>query len=100
MSNKDDNPPPSMRGRWKRLEEKWSEAGLGDQPPEWLEEYVTQTELTVAELNGPQSRDAWSTLCEAYAIAQAPPPPAALRPSANAIVAAILSLAGGRTTGR
>ena len=94
MNNDDEKPPPSLSGRWKRVEEKWSQAGLGEEPPEWLEEYVTQTELTIADLNGLPARDAWTILCDAYAVAQAPPPPASLQPCANAIVAAILSLAG------
>jgi hypothetical protein len=102
MTKKDDDnsPPPASigTGRWRRIEDGWRNAGLGEEPPEWLEEYVTQTELTLADLHGPRdtaaANDAWAILRQAFDSAKAPPPADELRPFASAIVAAVLRLGG------
>jgi hypothetical protein len=82
-------------GRWRRIKECWETVGLGDEPPAWLVEYPTETELTIAELQdegGPDKRSderAWRVLCNAFHAAGAGEPPPALRACARELVAAI-----------
>lgn len=82
-------------GRWHKIVNHWRTANLGDEPPEWLNEYVTATELTLADLHSPQTivdhdAAAWALLTSAFEGAGAGPPPPTLQPHARAIIEAIL----------
>jgi hypothetical protein len=81
----------SSTGRWARIKECWETSGLGDEPPEWLTEFPTEAEMTLAELQEGVRSDAraWRVLCDAFHAAGAGEPPAALRAHAKELVAAI-----------
>jgi len=89
-----DEQRPSQR--WLQIVERWRESDLGDDPPEWLSEYPTGTELAMGDIHStkPLPLDherAWRMLVDRYARAGMGAPPSELRQHASSIIAAILA---------
>lgn len=87
-----DRETPSSR--WRKITDAWEGAGLGEEPPSWLEEYPTHVEMTLEQLHSNEpirtEDKAWAKLVEAFDRAGAGEPPSRLRPHATKILAALL----------